>query len=107
MNRRHAAVIAVAIGIAALFGAVAAVRTANPGAARGGAAQTAKIGVRHRSPGPAERPGRHVLSAPAHAPAARHAEAPSKTMYGRPAPIIVHLHPHGGEGDGGGAGSDG
>ena len=100
MNKRHATVIAVLLGLAVLFGTFATLRTTHLGAA-GRAAQDAQIAARERQLAAAERSLRHKLAAPADVPAAMHASAPPRTVYVRPAPIVVHLHRHGGEDAGG------
>lgn len=97
MNRRHATVIALLLGLAVLAGTFAAIRTTHLGAASR-ATSGARIAAEERRLAAAERSLDHALaSAPA---SSTNANAP-KTVYVRPAPIVVHLHRHGDDGEGG------
>jgi hypothetical protein len=96
MNRRHLTAIALLLGLAALLGMFAVIRTTHLGAASR-AANDARIVAQQRRLAAAERSLRHALAkkptsaAPAKAP---------KTVYVRPAPIVVTVHRHGGDGEG-------
>ena len=97
MNRTHAVVIAVVLGLAAVFGLFAATRTVHLGqAAR--RASSAQLAAEQRRLATAERALRRQLTHEKARPGAA-AQTP-RTVYVRPAPIIVHLHRHGGEGEG-------
>ena len=98
MNRTHATVIAIIIGLAAVFGLFAATRTAQLGSAARNAA-SAQIVAEQRRIAAAERSLRRQLAQKP--PSAAASAAAPRTVYVRPAPIIVHLHRHGGD-DGGG-----
>jgi hypothetical protein len=95
MNRRHATVIALLLGPAALLGTFAAIRTTHLGAASRGASD-ARIAAQERRLTFAERSLRQALASPSASSAT--AKAP-KTVYVRPAPIVVHLHRHGDDGE--------
>jgi hypothetical protein len=95
MNRRHATAIALLLGFAVLLGTFAVMRTAHLGAASR-AASDARIAAQERRLAAAERSLRRSLASPSTSSAA--AKAP-KTVYVRPAPIVVPLHRHGDEGD--------
>lgn len=97
MNKTHLTVIALLLGLAALLGMFAVIRTTHLGAASR-AASNARIVAQQRRLAAAERSLRHALAkSPPHTVA--HAKAP-KTVYVRPAPIVVTLHRHGGDGEG-------
>lgn len=98
MNRRHATIIALLLGLAALLGTFAAIRTMHLGAVAR-AAGDARIATQERRLTAAERSLRKSLGRPSAARAT--AKAP-KTVYVRPAPIVVPLR---GRGDDGEAGS--
>lgn len=97
MNKRHATVIAFLLGLAVLLGTFAVMRTTNLGAASR-AASNARVAAQERRLTAAERSLRHALASPSASSGT--AKAP-KTVYVRPAPIIVHLHRHGDDGEGG------
>ena len=112
MNRRHAVLVALVLGAAAAFGAFAATRTANLGAASRKASD-ARIIAQERQLTAAERALKKALAArphlpapatvpatvPAAAPAALPAQA-QRVVYVRPAPIIIHKHRAGSEQEG-------
>jgi len=98
MNKTHATVIALLLGLAAVFGLFAALRTTHLGAAAR-TATSASIAAQQRQLAAAERALKRSL---AQKPPAAHA-AP-RTVYVRPAPIVVHLHRHGDDGEGGDTG---
>lgn len=89
--------IALLLGLAALLGTFAVIRTTNLGAASR-AATDSHIAAQQRRLAAAERSLRHAL-ATGPAPAST-VKAP-KTVYVRPAPIVVRLHRHGDDGEGG------
>jgi hypothetical protein len=97
MNRRHATVIALLLGLAVLLGTFAAIRTTHLGAASRAATDT-RIAAQERRLAAAERSLGHAL---AHAPASPATAKAPNTVYVRPAPIVVHLHRHGDDGEGG------
>lgn len=83
--------IALVLGLAAALGAFAAIRTSRLGAAaraEGAAALTA----RERRLTAAERSLRRALE---EQPAAASAARAPRTVYVRPAPVVVHAHRHG------------
>jgi hypothetical protein len=96
MNRKHASVIALLLGLAALLGTFAVLRTTHLGAASR-SANDARIAAEQRRLTAAERSLRHALASAPPPPAT--AKAP-KTDYVRPAPIVVRLHRHGDDGEG-------
>jgi hypothetical protein len=102
MNRRHATVIALLLGVAALLGTFAVIRTASLGAASR-AATDSLIAAQQRRLVAAERSLRQTL-ATGPAPGATPAVKAPKTVYVRPAPIVVHIHRHGDDGEGSGFG---
>lgn len=97
MNRKHATVIAILLGLAAVFGLFAATRTAHLGSAARHSA-SAQVAAEQRRIAATEHLLRRQLAQHPHAApgAAAPAQAP-RTVYVRPAPIIVHLHRHGEE----------
>jgi len=97
MNRGHATFIALLLGLAALLGTFALIRTTHLGATSR-AATNARIAAQERRLTAAERALHHALASTPTSPAI--AKAP-KTVYVRPAPIVVHLHRHGDDGEGG------
>jgi hypothetical protein len=99
MNKTHATLIALILGVAAVLGLFAAIRTAHLGAAAR-TATNASIVAQQRQLSAAEAALQRAL---AKTPVAAH-RASTRTVYVRPAPIIVHVHRHGG--DDGGEGSD-
>jgi hypothetical protein len=102
MNKRHATVIAVLIGLAALLGTFATIRTAQLGAAAR-AANKARIAAQERRLAAAERSLRRGLAA---RPTSSATTKAARTVYVRPTPIVVHLHPHGDDGMEGGSFDD-
>jgi hypothetical protein len=109
MKRRHAIVIALLIGAAALAGLVAATRTAGLGrSAQQPAISTASIAARNRALDRTEANLRRIL---AQRPAANRAvpAAPAqKVVYVRPAPKVVTIHrANGGEREADGAEPEG
>jgi hypothetical protein len=97
MSKRHARVIALLLGLAALLGTFAVIRTTSLGSASR-AATDVRIAAQQRRLAAAER-SLHQALATAPVPAGR-AKGP-RTVYVRPAPIVVHLHRHGDDGEGG------
>jgi hypothetical protein len=93
MNRRHATAIALLLALAALLGMFAVLRTTHLGAASRAANQT-QIAAQQRRLAAAERSLHHAL-----AKAQSSAATAPKTVYVRPAPIVVHLHRHGDDGE--------
>jgi hypothetical protein len=91
MNRRHATVIALLLGVAVLLGAFAVIRTTHLGAAAR-AASDARIAAQQRRLAVAERSLQHALAG---LPASSARPKAPKTVYVRPAPIVVRLHRHG------------
>jgi hypothetical protein len=106
MNKTHIFVIAVVLGIAVMLGVFAASRTAHLGAAARSANQ-AQILQREKRLTAAEQGLRKAL---AKSPAAAATPTPvartPRTVYVRPAPIIIHKHRSGGESEGGSEGRD-
>ena len=99
MKRRHALLIALLIGAAALAGIVAATRTAHLGrSSPQPKLSPAQIGVRNRALNRTEANLRRILAQkPAAHPTAPPAAA-QKVVYVRPAPRIVTIHrAHSGE----------
>jgi len=94
MNRRHATVIALLLGFAVLLGTFAVIQTAHLGTASR-AASDARVAAQERRLTAAERSLRHALASPSASSAT--AQAP-KSVYVRPAPIVVSLHRHDDEG---------
>jgi hypothetical protein len=92
-------VIALLLGFAALLGTFAVIWTANLGAASR-AATDSLIAAQQKRLAAAERSLRHALAI-AHASASTPTVKAPKTVYVRPAPIIVHIHRHGDDGEGG------
>jgi hypothetical protein len=95
MNKTHATVIALILGLAVVLGLFAALRTMQLGAAAR-TATSASIAVQQRQLTAAEQALRRTL---AQKPAAA-GHATPRTVYVRPAPIIVHLHHYGDDGGG-------
>jgi hypothetical protein len=93
MNKRHATVIALLLGLAVLLGTFAVLRTTRLGAA-GRAATDARVAAQANRLAVRERSLRRALAA---APASHANSKPPKTVYVRPAPIVVHVHRHGGD----------
>jgi len=95
MKRTHAIVIALALGIAAMLGTFAATRSAHLGAATRKAEQR-QVALRARRITQAEQALRRALvQAPALPPATP--QRTLKTVYVRPAPIVLRVHRGGGE----------
>ena len=100
MQRIHALLIALLIGVAALAGTYAATRTAHLGAA---ARQQSAVVLkqRERQLAAGEAALRKALAqSPAPAPAVGRAAASTgaqRVVYVRPAPIVIHKHRAGGE----------
>jgi hypothetical protein len=90
MNRRHATVIALLLGLAALFATFAAIRTTHLGTASR-AATDARIAAQERRLASAERSLRRTLAG---LPAPSATPREPKTIYVRPAPIVVTSHGH-------------
>jgi hypothetical protein len=101
MNKRHATIIALLLGLATLLGAFAAIRTTHLGATAR-SANDARVSAQERRLTAAEHSLRRALAT---APTAAPASAP-KTVYVRPAPIVVHLHRHTDDGEEGGSSDD-
>lgn len=103
MNKRHASVIALLLGLAVLLGTFATMRTTHLGAASRSATD-ARIAAQTQRLSAAERSLRRALAArPARPATPRASQAPQasqapKTVYVRPAPIVVHLRHHGDDG---------
>jgi hypothetical protein len=97
MNRRHATIIALLLGVAAILGMYAAMTTAHLGAASR-SATNASIAAQQRRLTAAEQALQRSLAKKTVA-----VHGAPRTVYVRPAPVIVHLH-HGG--DDGGEGND-
>jgi C4-dicarboxylate-specific signal transduction histidine kinase len=103
MKRTHAVTVAVVLGVSAMLGTFAASRSAHLGAATRSANQ-AQIAQREHRLAAQERALRRALAKQPALPATV-AKRPQRTVFVRPAPIVVHLHRGGGEregGDGGG-----
>ncbi len=98
MKRRHAFVISLLIGLAALAGLVAATRTAGLGrTSHRAAASPAAIAARIRALDRTEASLRQAL-AQKPKPTRGQAARTQKVVYVRPAPHVVTVHrPHGGE----------
>jgi hypothetical protein len=105
MNKRHALLIALVLGVAAVLGAHAALRTTHLGAASRNAA-AAQLARREHRLNAAEARLKRAL---AHRPAATASltKHPQKVVYVRPAPIVIHKHRSGEHDDGGESGGDG
>jgi hypothetical protein len=97
MNRKHALLIAVMLGLAALVGAFALARTTHLGAASQPKVSAARIARQEAALTRAEASlRRRVAHATAATPAAPAPQA-QRVMYVRPKPIVVTVHRHGGE----------
>jgi hypothetical protein len=103
MNKTHTFVIAVVLGIAVMLGVFAASKSAHLGAAARSANQ-AQILQRQKRLTAAEQALKKALAKSPAATPAPAARAP-RTVYVRPAPIIVHKH-RSGESEGGSQGFD-
>ncbi len=104
MNKTHTFVIAVVLGIAVMLGLFAASRTAHLGAAARSANQ-AQILAQQKRLTAAERSLKKALAKSSASPATP--VRAQRTVYVRPAPIIIHKHrAGGGEGEGGGGFDD-
>lgn len=95
MNRKHTSLIALLLGLAAVLGTFAALRTAHLGASVQ-RASSAQIVAQQRRLTAAERALKHTLALKQVG-----AQRARKTIYVRPAPIIVHLRRHGDDGESG------
>lgn len=105
MNRTHAAIVALLLGVASVFGMVATLRSTHLGA-QSRKAEQARLLSRERQLAQAERRLRHALVTSA-LPVARRRPLAPRTVYVRPAPIVLHTHRAGGEhGDGREGGGD-
>jgi hypothetical protein len=102
MNKRHATIIALLLGLATLLGTFAAIRTTHLGAAAR-SANNARVSAQERRLAAAERSLRHALATP---PAPSRTTSAPKTVYVRPAPIVVHLHRHSDDGEERGSSDD-
>jgi len=102
MNKRHAFLVALVLGVAVVLGAFAALRTTHLGAASRNAA-AAQLARREQRLNAAEARLKRAL---AHGPAATPSVAkhPQKVVYVRPAPIVIHKHRSGEHDDDGGDG---
>jgi hypothetical protein len=95
MNRKHALLIALLLGLAAVFGAYSAIRTTHLGTASRTAA-AAQLAARTQRLNAAEaRLKRELARHPA--VSAVSATQARKVVYVRPAPIVVHKSRGGGE----------
>jgi hypothetical protein len=114
MKRSHAFLIALAIGVAAVFGLMAATRTAYLGsnATHATTISSAQIAARNRALDQMEVALRKQLTRkppalpPMPAAASRQAQQ-QRVLYVRPAPIVHIVHRHGGEHEAEGAEHDG
>jgi hypothetical protein len=106
MKRTHTAVVAVVLGISAMLGTFAASRSAHLGAVTRSANQ-AQIVQRERRLAAQER-ALHKALATQPAVASSAPRRAQRTVYVRPAPIVVHTHRAGGEHESaeGGEGND-
>jgi hypothetical protein len=104
MNKTHAFVIAAVLGIAVMLGLLAASRTAHLGAAARSANQ-AQILAEQKRLTAAEAKLKKALAKPSGRQAVG-APTGQRTVYVRPAPIIIHKH-RSGEGEHEGGGSEG
>ena len=97
MHKAHVITIAVLLGLASIFGLVAAVKTAHLGAAAQAKPSATAIAARERTLNQTERALRRALdNKPPALPAAR-VRAPQQVIVRRPAPLIVATHHRGGE----------
>jgi hypothetical protein len=105
MNRRHALLIALMLGLAALVGAFALARTTHLGAATRAKVSATQIARQESALRRAEAALRRQITRASATPAAPAPRA-QRVMYVRPKPVIVTIHRHGGEheqeGQGGG-----
>lgn len=104
MNKRHAILIALVLGVAAVLGAYAALRTTHLGAASRNTVAAQLAGREQRLSAAEARLKRALAHRPAATPIA--AAHPQKVVYVRPAPIVIHK-PRSGESDDGGGGETG
>lgn len=112
MKRSHAFLIALAIGVAAVFGLMAATRTAHLGstATQATTISSAQIAARNRALDRMEIALRKQLTQKPPALPALPAAAPQqqqRVLYVRPAPIVHIVHRPGGEHEADGAEHDG
>jgi DMSO/TMAO reductase YedYZ molybdopterin-dependent catalytic subunit len=100
MNKRHALLIALVLGVAAVLGAHAALRTTHLGAASRNAT-AAQLARREHRLNADEATLKRALT-DRHAPTASLTKRPQKVVYVRPAPIVIHKHRSGEHNDDGG-----
>ena len=109
MKKRHTYLIALVLGLAAMFGAYASLHTAHLGAASRNEA-AAQLARREHALKAAEARlqkalvQRHSTSAASAMPAV--AARQQKVVYVRPAPIVIHKHRAGGEHEQEGSGGE-
>jgi hypothetical protein len=99
MNKAHVVAVALLLGIAAVFGLVAATKTARVGGAQAHAstASAVSIAARSRKLDQTERALRRALQDRPPALPAAPAVTPQRVVIERPAPVIVVKHRTGGE----------
>ena len=105
MKRTHAVLVAIVLGVSAMLGTFAASRSAQLGATTRSANEAQILRREHRLAAQ-ERALRRALAKQPVLPTAAPKRA-QRTVFVRPAPIVVHLHRSGGEHEGGeGGGGD-
>jgi hypothetical protein len=111
MNRKHAALIALILSLAAVAGGIAAIRTAHVGAAAKAPSLDAQIAARTARLNRAEAALKRAIDqaqAPAQPVSTAAAPQAQRIVYVRPAPRVVTIHRSGGEREGNdGHGSEG
>jgi hypothetical protein len=95
MKRRHAVLVSLIIGVAAIFGTFAATQSVRLGRTAQSVVSSAQIAARNRALDRKEAALHRILAAKrAGAPATKRS-GPQRVIYVRPAPHVVTLHHHG------------